>query len=92
MVRQPFGSWSLGHSKSAESRGFSAASGDSSSLPVLGVDGKRIRVTTKIEDFARQVHREGLPFARVWENQSMLVSVGLNPKGRPGLWIIQKVP
>lgn len=81
-----------GDGKSPESHGFNAARDDSSSLPVLGVDGKRIRVTTKIEDFARRVHREGLPFARVWENHSMLVSVGLNPKGRPGLWIIQKVP
>jgi hypothetical protein len=90
--RPALGSWPSRPGSYGESRRIGAAHDDSSSLPDLGVDGKRIRVTTRIEDFARQVHREGLPFARVWENQSMLVSVGLNPKGRPGLWIIQKVP
>jgi hypothetical protein len=92
LAREVFGSSSVSTSRSPEPRGFGTARDDSSALPELGVDGKRIRVTTKIEDFARQVHREGLPLARVWENQSMLLSVGLNPKGRPGLWIIQKVP
>jgi hypothetical protein len=90
--RPASGSWPSRPGSYRESRLFGAAGDDTSSLPELGADGKRIRVTTRIEDFARQVHREGLPFARVWENQSMLVSVGLNPKGRPGLWIIQKLP
>jgi hypothetical protein len=35
-------------------------------------------------------HHEGLPLARLWENKSALVSLGLNPKGKPGLWITQK--
>jgi hypothetical protein len=42
------------------------------------------------EAFARRVHKEGLPVARLWETKSALVSVGLNPKGKPGLWLIQK--
>jgi hypothetical protein len=42
------------------------------------------------EAFARRVHREGLPVARLWETRSALVSVGLNQKGKPGLWLIQK--
>jgi hypothetical protein len=41
--------------------------------------------------FARRVHREGLPLARLWENKSALISLGLNKKGKPGLWIIQKI-
>ena len=42
------------------------------------------------EAFARRVHKEGLPVARLWETHSALVSIGLNPKGKPGLWLIQK--
>lgn len=42
------------------------------------------------EAFARRVHREGLPLARLWENKSALVSLGLNQKGKPGLWLVQK--
>jgi hypothetical protein len=42
------------------------------------------------ETFARRVHQEGLPVARLWETRSALVSVGLNQRGKPGLWLIQK--
>jgi hypothetical protein len=42
------------------------------------------------EEFARRVHREGLPLARLFESKSALVSLGLNQKGKPGLWLIQK--
>ena len=35
--------------------------------------------------------REGLPLARLWENKSALLSLGLNKKGKPGLWIVQKI-
>jgi hypothetical protein len=45
-----------------------------------------------MEELLRRVHREGLPVARLWENKSALVSLGLNQRGKPGLWIIQKVP
>jgi hypothetical protein len=37
------------------------------------------------------VRREGLPLARLWENKSALLSLGLNKKGKPGLWIVQKI-
>src|SRR6202163_3485935 len=33
-------------------------------LPVMGTAGGRTRVPTRIEEFARRVHREGLPVAR----------------------------
>lgn len=45
---------------------------------------------SRIEAFARQVRHEGLPVARLWENHAALVSLGLNPRGKPGLWLIQK--
>lgn len=42
------------------------------------------------ETLVRRFHREGLPVARLWENHSALVSLGLNAKGKPGLWLVQK--
>ena len=66
---------------------FGAA--DASRLPELGSPGAR--APGRVEEFARRVHQEGLPLARLWENKSALVSLGLNQKGKPGLWIVQKV-
>lgn len=60
-------------------------------LPGMGAEGPQKRIPSRAEEFARRVHREGLPVARLWENKSALISLGLNPKGKPGLWIIQKV-
>jgi len=44
------------------------------------------------ESLARRVHNEGLPLARLWENHAVLISLGVNPKGKMGLWLIQKMP
>jgi hypothetical protein len=57
-------------------------------LPAMGT---QLRMPNRMQEFARRVHREGLPVARLWENQSALVSLGLNNKGKPGLWIVQKI-
>jgi hypothetical protein len=59
-------------------------------LPDLGANITQSRVPSRAEEFARRVHREGLPVARLWENKSALVSLGLNERGKPGLWVIQK--
>jgi hypothetical protein len=59
-------------------------------LPALGSEGGQTRIPSRAEEFARRVHREGLPIARLWENKSALLSLGLNKKGKPGLWIVQK--
>jgi hypothetical protein len=58
------------------------------SLRPLGAEmgGSRPNVRTMVEHF----HREGLPVARLWENHSALISLGLNGKGKPGLWLTQK--
>jgi hypothetical protein len=61
-----------------------------STLPALGGRVGETRVMSRAEAFARRLHREGLPLARLWENHSALVSLGLNPKGKPGLWLVQK--
>jgi hypothetical protein len=64
---------------------------DDDRLPGFGLEVSQGREIGPVEGFARRVHREGLPLARLWENKSALVSLGLNQRGKPGLWIIQKV-
>lgn len=61
-----------------------------SRLPSLDAGTGQAREMSKAEAFARRFHREGLPVARLWENHSALVSLGLNQKGKPGLWLVQK--
>jgi hypothetical protein len=59
-------------------------------LPNLGsskVDQNR----SHAEELARRVRQEGLPIARLWQNQSTLLSIGLNQKGKPGLWLLKKI-
>jgi hypothetical protein len=60
-------------------------------LPDLGAEVTHSRISSRAEEIARRVHREGLPVARLWENKSVLVSLGLNEKGKPGLWLVQKI-
>lgn len=64
--------------------------GRDSTLPALGAGAGETRMMSRAEAFARRIHREGLPLARLWENHSALVSLGLNAKGKPGLWLVQK--
>ena len=59
--------------------------------PALGSMGTQSRIDSPMQALAHRVHREGLPVARLWENKSALVSLGLNQRGKPGLWIIQKI-
>jgi hypothetical protein len=70
-------------------RQIPAASGQLQ-LPGLGSEGAHAPMRGRAEEFVRRVHREGLPVARLWENQSTLVHLGLNQKGKPGLWLVQK--
>jgi hypothetical protein len=44
----------------------------------------------RAEAMAKRFRHEGLPVARLWENHSAFISVGLNGKGRPGIWLVQK--
>ena len=46
---------------------------------------------SRTEVLANHFRRQGLPVARLWENNSTLVHLGLNQKGKPGLWIVQKI-
>jgi hypothetical protein len=57
-------------------------------VPGLGSEGMHARPT--IQEFVHKVHREGLPVARLFETKSALVHLGLSPRGKPGLWLVQK--
>ena len=59
--------------------------------PALGIAEPRFRMMSQPEILARRLHREGLPVARLWESKSAFLSIGLNQRGKPGLWLIQKV-
>jgi len=48
------------------------------------------QVMGQAELLARRIHREGLPVARLLETKSALLSIGLNQRGKPGLWLTQK--
>lgn len=58
----------------------------------LGDDAPAMRPMSRPEQLARRFHREGLPVARLFESRSALVSLGLNQRGKPGIWLIQKIP
>jgi hypothetical protein len=64
---------------------------DRARFAVLGTGEVGFKVTSQAEMLARRVHREGFPIARLWESKSALLSIGLNQKGKPGMWLIQKV-
>ncbi len=57
-------------------------------LPMMGSEGTRARPT--LQEFVQRVHHEGLPVARLFETKSALVHLGLSPRGKPGLWLVQK--
>ncbi len=59
--------------------------------PALGSAELNFRVMGQAEISAHRIHREGLPIARLWETKSALLSIGLNQKGKPGLWLTQKI-
>ncbi len=68
---------------------FGTAFGEDS-LRSLEMEHNQAREMGRTEALARRFRREGLPIARLWENHSALVSLGLNAKGKPGLWLVQK--
>jgi hypothetical protein len=74
--------------RSFPSRRTNVATQEAVQLPALGAQSVRARPT--VQEFVRRVHQEGLPVARIFEGKSALVHLGLNPKGKPGLWLVQK--
>ncbi len=44
-----------------------------------------------VETMAHNFRQQGLPVARLFENKDSLIHLGLNQKGKPGLWIVHKL-
>jgi hypothetical protein len=59
--------------------------------PASRIGELNFRTMSQAEIFARRVHQEGLPIARLFESKSALLSIGLNKKGKPGLWFTHKI-
>lgn len=68
--------------------GFS--SDDRHSFSAFETEDRRPAIVGKATTLARRLRHEGLPIARLWENHSAFVSLGLNGRGKPGLWLVQK--
>jgi hypothetical protein len=66
-----------------------AATEETAQLPTLAAGNPRVRAP--LPELARHIQHEGLPIARLWENRSALVHIGLNQRGKPGLWLVQKI-
>jgi hypothetical protein len=64
--------------------------GEDKRLASLGAAMNQDRPNTRTEAFIQRFHREGLPLARLWQGHAAVVSVGLNPKGKPGLWVVKQ--
>jgi hypothetical protein len=63
--------------------------GGSNAAPTAGA--AHPRIMGNVEAFAQRFRHEGLPVARLWENHAAMVSLGLNGKGKPGIWLVQKI-
>jgi hypothetical protein len=61
-------------------------------FPSLASDLPAVRTMSRAEEIAHRFRHEGLPVARLFESRSALVSLGLNQRGKPGIWLIQKFP
>jgi hypothetical protein len=86
LASEPFPStnhhWDLGRSDHASDNRIQR--------PALAIGDLNFRTMSQAEIFARRVHQEGLPVARLFQSKSALLSIGLNKKGKPGLWFSQQ--
>ena len=48
-------------------------------------------IMSPMETLTHNFQHEGLPVAKLFQSNQSLVHLGLNPKGKPGLWIIHKL-
>jgi hypothetical protein len=64
--------------------------GEDKRLSSLGAAMNQDRPNNRTEAFIQRFHREGLPLARLWQGRAAVVSLGLNPKGKPGLWLVKQ--
>ena len=62
-------------------------------LPHAALDAGELgfRTISPVEAIASRIRRQGLPIARLWQSKSALLSIGLNQKGKLGLWLTKKL-
>jgi hypothetical protein len=48
-------------------------------------------IMSPLQNMAHNYQKEGLPIAKLFQSDNSLVHVGLNPKGKPGLWFVHKL-
>jgi hypothetical protein len=62
--------------------------------PAFGADAMSFNEMSQPQIIAQRIQRirrEGLPIARLWESKSAALSIGLNQRGKPGLWFTQRM-
>jgi hypothetical protein len=84
--------WVFPSAKRAQLGTDTRAEEDRGVTPAEGAHWAALRMESPVQEMERRVPREGLPVARLWETKTALLHVGLSPKGKPGLWLTQKVP
>jgi hypothetical protein len=47
-------------------------------------------IMSPMETVVHNFHQEGLPVAKLFQSETSLVHIGLNPRGKPGLWVVHK--
>lgn len=65
---------------------------DLTSQPEWRGDAPQLNDTTRLQELAHGLRRNGLPLARLWQGRGSLLSVGFDPKGKPGLWFTKQLP
>lgn len=65
---------------------------DHSAPSGLGISDANFRVVSPAQRIVDRVRREGLPIARLWQSNSALLSIGLNQRGKPGIWFTKTIP
>lgn len=64
---------------------------ESNEFPGSRIGELNFQTMSQSEILVRRIRREGLPVARLWDSKYALVSLGLNRRGKPGLWLTQKI-
>jgi hypothetical protein len=65
---------------------------DHRALSGLGISDGIFRGASPVQRIVDRIHREGLPIARLWQSNSALLSIGLNQRGKPGIWFTKTIP
>jgi hypothetical protein len=42
-----------------------------------------------VQVLTRRIRNEGIPFAHLWRSRSAAVTIGLNARAKPGIWLFQ---